>query len=263
MTPTHQHTKGLIFALDAAIAVTVVIIILINSSYYFTTSSRESISQLQLAKIGSDVLAFLDNTGALERAALNDYTHPAPYAKVNDTIINVSLYLPKNYAMRVELSDINETLLGDTNLTIGASFTIPTPSIELAPRRYLIAANISLPPTVPASKLQIKNLNTQSESSAALPVYNGINLFYEAVGVGVGILFNQGVNTLQFSVPIGAASAVTLHWFRVLGAKPYYGSTPISPPTDTFIGTGERIFFVNNTLNYDIVRIARFSIWLQ
>src|SRR3989344_5482781 len=97
--------KGIIFALDASLAVSVVIIILINSSYYFSTSSKESLSQLQPVRIGSDIIAILDFQGNFDYAL-----DPLQNLETNgDTIpqsaLNVSSYLPKNYAMYYTITD--------------------------------------------------------------------------------------------------------------------------------------------------------------
>src|SRR3989344_1911872 len=99
--------KGIIFALDAALAVSVVIIILINSSYYFSTSSKESLSQLQPVRIGSDIIAVLDYQGNFDYAFANDLES---HEDIPVSSLNVSDYLPKNYAMRFTISDMKETL---------------------------------------------------------------------------------------------------------------------------------------------------------
>jgi len=54
--------KGMVFALDAAIAATILILIVINSFYYFSTSSRESFSQIQLLKIGADIITVFESS---------------------------------------------------------------------------------------------------------------------------------------------------------------------------------------------------------
>src|SRR3989344_7210388 len=99
--------KGIIFALDAALAVSVVIIILINSSYYFSTSSKESLSQLQPVRIGSDIMALLDFSGDINSAILQD--SEADGDLIPQANLNVSAYLPKNYAMKYAITDMKET----------------------------------------------------------------------------------------------------------------------------------------------------------
>lgn len=98
--------RGIIFALDAALAVTVVIIILINSSYYFSTSSKESLSQLQPVRIGSDVIALLDFGGNIQYAIQQDSDADPTIPSKN---LNVTDYLPQNYAMRFGITDMKET----------------------------------------------------------------------------------------------------------------------------------------------------------
>src|SRR3989344_6563637 len=99
--------KGIIFALDAALAVSVVIIILINSSYYFSTSSKESLSQLQPVRIGSDIMAILDFQCNFDYTINNDLESHGDIIPVDN--LNVSAYLPKNYAMRYAITDMKET----------------------------------------------------------------------------------------------------------------------------------------------------------
>lgn len=99
--------KGIIFALDAALAVSVVIIILINSSYYFSTSSKESLSQLQPVRIGSDIMALLDFSGNINDAILHDSEDDGD--TIPPTYMNVTAYLPKNYAMKYAITDMKET----------------------------------------------------------------------------------------------------------------------------------------------------------
>ncbi|MDP1694981.1 MAG: hypothetical protein Q8L34_05575, partial [Candidatus Woesearchaeota archaeon] len=99
--------KGIIFALDAALAVSVVIIILINSSYYFSTSSKESLSQLQPVRIGSDIMALLDFSGDINSAILQD--SEADGDTIPQANLNVTAYLPKNYAMKYAITDMKET----------------------------------------------------------------------------------------------------------------------------------------------------------
>src|SRR3989344_5173509 len=99
--------KGIIFALDAALAVSVVIIILINSSYYFSTSSKESLSQLQPVRIGSDIIAVLDYQEKFDYTFANDLELHGDV--IPESNLNVSVYLPKNYAMYYTITDMKET----------------------------------------------------------------------------------------------------------------------------------------------------------
>ena len=101
--------KGIIFSLDATIAVTVIIILLINSAYYFSTSSKESLSQLQPVRIGSDIIALFDYTDVIDQVVYNDTIEITPSFLSNDDL-NLPRYLPANYVMEISISDLAETV---------------------------------------------------------------------------------------------------------------------------------------------------------
>ena len=88
--------KAFVFSLDAAIAITVVVFILAVSTFYITKSGGESVSKLQTIRIGSDVLAVLDNDGTLGTLSL-------------ETIrIELNRILPINYHMRIRANCRNQ-----------------------------------------------------------------------------------------------------------------------------------------------------------
>lgn len=60
------RNKGFIFSLDASIAAFVAFILIIVSVYYVGLASEETLSRLQLVRIGSDVLAVLDYKETLD-----------------------------------------------------------------------------------------------------------------------------------------------------------------------------------------------------
>lgn len=85
-----QDKKAVIFALDSAIAIVVVIAVLISASMY--VNKEKFLPKLQTSRIGSDVLASLDNNNILD--TLNQ-----------DTIEQqINLLLPEQYEMRIKLT---------------------------------------------------------------------------------------------------------------------------------------------------------------
>ena len=122
-----NQKKGLIFALDAAIAVTVVVLMVINSVYYFTLASKSSLSHLQAVKLAGDVVTMLDYDGSLATVVLNDTNSsfgPGPYT-INPTLLNISKYLPSNYDMWVSISDLKETITNLSNTAPPISCPFP------------------------------------------------------------------------------------------------------------------------------------------
>ena len=103
MKQRQSDKHGVVFSLDAAIAVTVLIIVLINSAYYLSTSSRESLSQLQPVRLGSDILAILEYTGDLNTVITTDAVGSS---FIDESILNLGRYLPGNYEMQIAINDL-------------------------------------------------------------------------------------------------------------------------------------------------------------
>src|SRR3989344_2985366 len=101
----YQNKKGIIFALDSAIAIIIVIIFLITASFY--VNKEKSLPKLQINRIGSDILAMLDNNNIL--STLNQNTIEQ----------QLSLLLPQSYEMKIRLTGEFSNL--QTNKTIPAN----------------------------------------------------------------------------------------------------------------------------------------------
>lgn len=270
--------KGIVFSLDAAIAVTVVIILLINTSYYFSTASRESVSQLHLIRIGNDVLHMLDLNGDLRQAILEDYkptNTPQLSPVIEDKFVNVTRYLPEGYDMKVFIFDMGETVVNAaanlytpcyppgnpssyldcycTNSGCNGTFNVSTPSLEKA-ARYGVRLNVT----------------AYGNSSIVIYTHGGsgslgtvaLSESYSGMTLGSPLDLNRtGMHYLLFQ-----AKNATVHWFTLLGAKEYAGATPRAIPVlanETFIGSGEKILALNETSYADFGRIVRYLIWVK
>ncbi len=82
--------KAFVFSLDVMIAITVVASILLLSMFYITKAGDESVSKLQTVRVGYDMLALLDNNGALDTLS------------VDSIAIELNRALPINYHMRIQ-----------------------------------------------------------------------------------------------------------------------------------------------------------------
>ncbi|MBW2989815.1 hypothetical protein KY358_05870 [Candidatus Woesearchaeota archaeon] len=82
--------KAFIFSLDALIAVIVAVSLLSASSSYISRSRSEPVSELQAIRIGSDVLALMDYSGALDNL---------DFERMD---LELNRLLPINYHMRIE-----------------------------------------------------------------------------------------------------------------------------------------------------------------
>ncbi len=104
--------KGIVFSLDAVIAITIVLILLVYSSYYLSTSSKESVSQLQITRVGTDAIAMMDLDGLLDLAVTN-YPELGS-GRLDDVILNYSKYLPPSYDMKIYITDTMESITNKT-----------------------------------------------------------------------------------------------------------------------------------------------------
>lgn len=277
--------KGIVFSLDAAIAVTIVLILLVNTSYYFSTASRESVSQLHLIRIGNDVMHMLDLTGDLRRAITDDYKgSPTMNPSIDEKTVNISKYLPEGYDMKVLIFDMGETEVSTANARSIASgvsyngpcqgntinecectthgcngtFNITTPSLEKA-ALYGFRLNIT-------AHGHNMTLNISNNGGESYGIFNTTSAFvmplnYSGMDLANVILLRSGPNDLRFTT-INA----TLHWFTILGAKEYAGSVNKTVPTlvnETFIGSGEKLVAMNESYYLDFGRLVRYYIWVK
>lgn len=88
------QNKGVIFTLDMFLALLVVITIFVASSYYFSRSDN-ALYNLQLTKIGNDVITLLDYNGVLN----------VPNQEIIQDKFNE--LLPSNYEMLISFESNN------------------------------------------------------------------------------------------------------------------------------------------------------------
>lgn len=117
--------KAFIFALDAAIAVSVVAVILFVANYYATTADVNPISDLEMLKVGSDILAVMDNKGVLD--------------SLDEDAIKTEMMglLPVNYHMRLH---INGTF--SPNIMIETTNENPTKGFIGTGERIFVTQNL-------------------------------------------------------------------------------------------------------------------------
>nr|MBI4156952.1 hypothetical protein [Candidatus Woesearchaeota archaeon] len=84
--------KGFAFILDVALAILLVILMLAASNIYIFKNTKDTSSNLQLSKTGSDVVTVLDNTKELD--TLNKDS-------IEDSISGL---IPENYGYRFNIS---------------------------------------------------------------------------------------------------------------------------------------------------------------
>jgi len=104
----HSGNKAFIFSIDVMIAVSVVAIIMIISAFYLVKAGDESISKLQTIRIGSDILALMDNDGTLDTLS------------VEETGTELNSLLPINYHMRIRIR-----CNGQESVTVETTGAIP------------------------------------------------------------------------------------------------------------------------------------------
>ncbi len=283
--------QGIVFSLDAAIAVVIVLILLINTSYYFTTASRESVSQLHLIRIGNDVMHMLDLNGDLRKAIMKDYAPPPagqtprmnPFLDPKD--VNASKYLPEGYAMKVLIFDMAETEVNRTNAyavngvlcdnirllppvgsgngctcsehSCNGTFNVTTPSLGKV-AYYGIRLNVT------SYGNMTMNISARGGENPNL-VVRVIGFSTNATGMtlaGGTLPLDSGVNSLLFTTVNSS-----VHWFTLLGAKEYAAATPGDVPVlvnETFIGSGEKLIALNGSDNkMDFGRLIRYYIWVR
>jgi hypothetical protein len=253
-----KNKKGIIFALDGAIAVTIVLIMLINTTYYFTTTSQESLSQTQIIKRGYDVIAMFDEFEELDDAFKAIVSGDIPKEPPNE--LNVTKYLPRGYNMTVYLTDaLKNTCSGDCTLEGTGITSINTASLSSG-GNYYIQVNAKLLTTV----------GTDPKFTIEFPT----NTFYEfTTPCNVNVIctlttllpvdgLQEGVNSIEF-VHDGTDN-FEIYWMKVLDHPDYILSTGETQPTTRFIGTGERWFasFDDNG-HFAGMHKARFKVWLE
>ena len=260
-----MNKKGLIFALDAALAVTIVVIMVINSTYYFSTSSRSSLSHIQLVRLGGDIVALFEQTDQFDAIVWNASKKfpPVNVYEIPSSLLNLSLYLPGNYEMWVSVSDTKETVMSLTPPYKDCFDTAATAVVQgvLLERDIigLLQVNITVGVAVNGAK--------NARVNGVLKVIPGVS---KSGLYTIGLFnFKKGANTVQFTS--GALDPdVCVEWFRILGSEAYAGSTNenIQFPSDRFIGAGERFVAVKKQVlgvsnPMEGTHIVRYRVWLK
>ncbi len=254
-----MNNKGIIFALDGAIAVTVVLIMLINTTYYFTTTSKESLSQTQIVKRGYDALAMFDYFELLDNTmrTIAPGTSFVPESAPNG--INVTNYLPLGYDMMVVLEDARKTAC--SGCTINSANPIIGPynlaSLQKGSSLY-IQVNAELKnQTTSKPTFSVRYNNTDYGITGTC--LSG-DCTYTTIVPLPGLVVGP---SNQISFVRDSANDFEITWFRVLDDPGYTLTTDRTLPTDRFIGSGER-WYASFDANghFDALHKSRFLIWL-
>lgn len=260
-----KSKKGIIFALDGAIAISVVFIMLISTSYYFATTSQDSLSQAQVIKRGYDVVAMYDEAGRLDRALRNvNFIDDYISEELPDGLL-VSDYLPNGYNMTIELYDATKTpCLGGCD--IGGSNLQDTGDITLEPLinggDVYIQANVKssiLRSVEPSLSILFNNIyypmtnvcdemETCTYTTKERIPYMGIGPIVEKIKVSTDDTLDE------FSVI----------WVKVLDDPAYKMEIERDIPTNQFLGGGERWYAAfDENGHFEGAHKATFKVWIE
>ncbi|MEK6840140.1 MAG: hypothetical protein AABX72_04295 [Nanoarchaeota archaeon] len=267
MNTQPHHKKGLIFALDGAIAVTVVVLMVINSVYYFSVASKSSLSHLQSVNLAGDIITVYEQLGAFDAIVVNNTKSQFwMNYQIMPSQLNLSRFLPSNYEMWVSVSDLKETVLDSDPVLPGAQPHCGGVwgSFWTAPLERKMDALVEMNITGIGQYGILVQTKINGKQTDINPYSNGTTV--------VGMFpFNKGQNNL--TVRIDGACA---HWFRVLGSEAYAGSTNETMyannlfPKDRFIGSGEHFVTIKKPWALNIkenpiegTHRIRYRIWLK
>ena len=261
--------KGIIFALDGAIAISVVLIMLINTTYYFTTTSQESLSQSQVIKRGYDVIALFEEAGRFDYALrsidtdANFVDNADDYATDGAQLI-ASHYLPNGYNMSIELYDAVKT-------ECFSSCHIPN-----GPDKY--TGPITQEELINGGDVYVQvnaTLVSDTSGNPSLSVIFNPN-FYPMTAIcdeGETCIYTTKIPIPDF--PIGQSSTqirvntdnndeFDVHWIRILDDPAYMLSSERTIPRGQFIGSGERWYaaFGSNG-HFEGMHKVRFKVWIE
>ncbi|MBT4732166.1 hypothetical protein HOB87_09390 [Candidatus Woesearchaeota archaeon] len=252
-----KRKKGIIFALDGAIAATIILIMLVNTTYYFTSTSRESLSQTQVIKRGYDVISMFDESGQLDDALRNE--------KFAD--LNVYDFLPSGYNMSIDFHDGLRTECTSSCLLSSGRIKTPLNTLSLTRGGNLhvqVNAKITNAPSgIPALGIGLNTVQYAMTSICASKGINDMDCTYTTTGP---VPFPTGITNLN--VVSDGSNNFEVHWLKVLDDPSYTFSTRTEAeiPDDQFIGSGERWYagFDDDTREYfEGMHKVRFRIWLQ
>lgn len=94
-----KNKRGFIFSLDIAIAVSIVILLLVAAHKHMINSEEQKISNFQMVRTGSDILAVMDNEGTLSLFDINTLEE------------EISVLLPTQYRMVIKLVSSDNVVL--------------------------------------------------------------------------------------------------------------------------------------------------------
>lgn len=262
-----KSKKGIIFALDGAIAISVVLIMLINTTYYFTTTSQESLSQSQVIKRGYDVVAMYDEAGRLDRAFRNvDYLDNYISEEGVDGLL-VSDYLPEGYNMTILLHDAAKT-----QCLRGVGCEIPQAGFPYTEK-------IEIKPLVNGGALYVQaNVDAISFTSGN----PSLSLIHNAVPYPMTSVCDEGETctyttkervpdfpkgVLDEKIRVGSdntGDVFTVNWVKILDDPAYTLGTLREVPTDQFIGGGSRWFAAFDANgHFEGIHKASFKVWIE
>jgi hypothetical protein len=257
---SNVNKRGIIFALDGAIAVTIVLIMLINTTFYFTTTSKDSLSQTQVVKRGYDVLAMFDRIEKLD-AALRGIVFGQEYiGEPGASGLNVTDFLPVGYDMVIELEDATRTeCVGSCSLGgVGPDF-VEVDLIPLQKGGYLyVQVNAILSTSVSGEPTFTVDHGSNSYSITKMCPLNDICTYttLEPINFSVGVVD-------QVNVTWDSSNEIDVQWVKVLDDPSYSLMTNRTVPNDRFIGSGERWYSAfDSNGHFEGVHRAKFKVWL-
>ncbi|MBI2668036.1 hypothetical protein HYX17_04700 [Candidatus Woesearchaeota archaeon] len=122
-----MNKKGFVIAFDLTVAVLVVFIILTFSIYKISQADYNAIANIQMNKVGNDILAVLDNTDVL--ASLNK----------NSIESSIDRLLPVNYNMKIKIECPNKAIETSSELPNNIFVASGTRAIATNELNYCIA----------------------------------------------------------------------------------------------------------------------------
>jgi len=255
-----KDKKGIIFALDGAIAVTIVLIMLINTTYYFTTTSQESLSQTQVLKRGHDVMAMFDEFNELDNAFKAVVDGATEIEKEAPNGLNVTKYLPKGYNMTVYLKDVvkNNCVSGCT--LDGSGTSVDTDSLSIGGDYYIQVNAKLLTAGDPDASFTIEFGSPPVGYAVTTPCEAGVTCTLTTLFPVADL--QTGINTIDFIHD--GSNDFQIYWIKLLDHPDYTLYTEEVPPSGRFIGSGERWFasFDDNG-HFSGMHKAGFKVWLE
>jgi len=274
------NKKGIIFALDGAIAVTIVLIMLINTTHYFTTASKESLSQTQVIKRGYDVLSMFDELEQLDdgfgllSTTATSISEEFIAVQGGGLLLNISNFLPDGYDMQITLDDARKT----------ACIDIPVGECTLSSISGNLDTFITTETLVAGGALTVQ-VNVQFASSPGpnpTVIVDMVGKDYAVVQANDGCTLIATDCTFTTLTPVegfvgGSPSEIKIewvaddlqvNWIKILDDPAYALSTERTIPTNRFIGSGERWFAAFDSIpslsgnHFEGFHRARFKIWI-